>query len=109
MASDLPLPTEALNLTVERRLSAKRDLSGESREQIARADGQRLGQFADVDNRHVAFAAFNAANVVAMQAALETQLLLRKAGLLPEFPQAFTHCRFDFLRGHDLTSHFLVS
>lgn len=47
------------------------------REQILGPDAQSLSQLGEVDDRHISFAAFDAADVVTMQAGLKAQFLLR--------------------------------
>lgn len=75
------------------------------RQQGSWSDSERLCQLADVDNRNVAFAPFDAADVVTVQPRLKAQLLLGPTPFLAEKANSVPHVRFDIKPCHSLTSH----
>ncbi len=57
-------------------------------EQIAGGDSQRMGEPMDVQQRHVAFAALDRADVGAVEVGAFGKILLTEAQLTAEFPDA---------------------
>lgn len=80
-------------------------MEGCSRQEVARPHSEGPGQPGDVDDGDVALAALDAADVVAVQAALEAQLFLRPSAAHPQRANPFSDQAFDPACIHARQSH----
>lgn len=72
------------------------------REQVSRVDSECFGQFFDIEQRDVAFAPLDSADVISVKSALESEFFLRPPLFLAQRAHTFSDFCEDSFGGHAL-------